>query len=151
MTEREEQELSRMEPVRRLREWRTSVVDTSLEATTTSQPSLDPCDLAQRYDFGQRPAEASKLPILGRRVEILDTVAAHQVSLLTGPTGCGKSTQVLHLHLHLHLHLPLPLHLHLHLHLPLHLQVGGIYTVIRSKTGVSVNELGDQVIPTPPL
>ena len=25
-------------------------------------------------------------------------------------------------------------------------QVGGIYTVIRSKTGVSVNELGDQYI-----
>ena len=57
MVEEEEQELSRRKLVRRLREGRssTSVVDTSMEATTTSQPSFDPCDLAQRYDFGQRP------------------------------------------------------------------------------------------------
>ena len=38
--------------------------------------------------------EANRLPITDRRAEILDTIRANQVVLLSGPTGCGKSTQV---------------------------------------------------------
>ena len=35
-----------------------------------------------------------ELPIIDQRTEILDTIRANQVVLLSGPTGCGKSTQV---------------------------------------------------------
>ena len=35
-----------------------------------------------------------ELPIIDQRAEILDTIRANQVVLLSGPTGCGKSTQV---------------------------------------------------------
>ena len=40
------------------------------------------------------PVESNKLPIINQRAEILDTIRANQVVLLSGPTGCGKSTQV---------------------------------------------------------
>ena len=40
------------------------------------------------------PVESNKLPIIDQRAEILDTIRANQVVLLSGPTGCGKSTQV---------------------------------------------------------
>ena len=40
------------------------------------------------------PVESYKLPIIDQRAEILDTIRANQVVLLSGPTGCGKSTQV---------------------------------------------------------
>ena len=35
-----------------------------------------------------------ELPSIDQRTEILDTIRANQVVLLSGPTGCGKSTQV---------------------------------------------------------
>ena len=70
--------------------------DTFLEALSIAPHSSRRADrdLAQCYDFSQRPEEAWRLPIAARREEILHQVAEHQVVVLSGHTGCGKSTQV---------------------------------------------------------
>ena len=39
----------------------------------------------------------AKLPIYDQRQHIIDTINGHQVCVLSGETGCGKSTQVRHL------------------------------------------------------
>ena len=51
-------------------------------------------DLTKYFDFTKQPEEAWKLPIAESKATILDTVAAHQIVVISGPTGCGKSTQV---------------------------------------------------------
>ena len=51
-------------------------------------------DLTKCYDFSRRAEEAWRLPIAACREEILHQVAEHQVVVLSGHTGCGKSTQV---------------------------------------------------------
>ena len=54
----------------------------------------DDKDLTKVFDFTKHPEDAWRLPIAESKETILDTVAAHQVVVLSGPTGCGKSTQV---------------------------------------------------------
>lgn len=50
--------------------------------------------LARRRERLPRPAYTLDLPILAKRDEILATIAAHQVVVLCGETGSGKSTQL---------------------------------------------------------
>ncbi|GMF15244.1 unnamed protein product [Phytophthora lilii] len=40
------------------------------------------------------PAEATKLPVYGYREQILEMVEKNQIVVLSGDTGCGKSTQI---------------------------------------------------------
>ncbi|RLN83758.1 hypothetical protein BBO99_00001853 [Phytophthora kernoviae] len=40
------------------------------------------------------PVEATKLPVFGYREQILELVANNQIVVLSGDTGCGKSTQI---------------------------------------------------------
>ena len=54
----------------------------------------DKCDLAEVFDFKNKSEETWRLPIQSSKQDILDSVAASQVVVLSGPTGCGKSTQV---------------------------------------------------------
>nr|CAD7200042.1 unnamed protein product [Timema douglasi] len=46
----------------------------------------------QRYDFNHTPDKS--LPIFPERERILDTIESNMVTVIQGPTGCGKSTQV---------------------------------------------------------
>ena len=54
----------------------------------------DKCDLVEVFDFKNKSEETWRLPIKSSKQDILDSVAASQVVVLSGPTGCGKSTQV---------------------------------------------------------
>ena len=54
----------------------------------------DKCILAEVFDFKKKSEETWRLPIKTSKQDILDSVAASQVVVLSGPTGCGKSTQV---------------------------------------------------------
>ena len=55
----------------------------------------DKCDLAEAFDFGKKCESTWRLPIHESKQNILDRVKGSQVVVLTGPTGCGKSTQVM--------------------------------------------------------
>nr|CAD7430061.1 unnamed protein product [Timema monikensis] len=46
----------------------------------------------QQYDFNHTPDKT--LPIFSERERILDTIESNMVTVIQGPTGCGKSTQV---------------------------------------------------------
>nr|CAD7262416.1 unnamed protein product [Timema shepardi] len=46
----------------------------------------------ERYDFNHTPDKT--LPIFPERERILDTIESNMVTVIQGPTGCGKSTQV---------------------------------------------------------
>jgi len=59
----------------------------------------DAYNVSEDDDWGEvkrprRPAAKGDLPILEKRAEILRLVQQHQVVLLQGETGCGKTTQV---------------------------------------------------------
>lgn len=51
-----------------------------MQYTTVGSPSIQP--------------QRQKLPIAAYRQEIVDTLEKHQVLVLSGETGCGKSTQL---------------------------------------------------------
>lgn len=44
------------------------------------------------FNFNHRPN--SGLPILEHKKDIIDHIRAHNVTVIQGNTGCGKSTQV---------------------------------------------------------
>ncbi|CAG2063660.1 unnamed protein product [Timema podura] len=46
----------------------------------------------RQYDFNHTPDKT--LPIFPERDRILDTIESNMVTVIQGPTGCGKSTQV---------------------------------------------------------
>lgn len=55
--------------------------------------------LSQGHSTGPKtvrtpPMEVTKLPVYQYREQILDLVAANQIVVLSGDTGCGKSTQI---------------------------------------------------------
>ena len=54
----------------------------------------DDRDLTRCFDFSQRAEEARRLPVTDAREELLEKVEENQVVVVSGPTGCGKSTQV---------------------------------------------------------
>ena len=53
----------------------------------------DDQDLRQMYNFNNH-RDGWKLPIIDIKEKILDLVGGNQIVVLSGPTGCGKSTQV---------------------------------------------------------
>ena len=69
-----------------------SVLDTA--SVAAHDLAKDDKDLTQLFDFRRQKSEVWQLPILDHKEEILNKVATGQVVVLTGPTGCGKSTQV---------------------------------------------------------
>ena len=54
----------------------------------------DDRDLAQCFDFTKRAEDAWRLSVAEAREELLEKVEESQVVVVSGPTGCGKSTQV---------------------------------------------------------
>ena len=70
--------------------------DTFVETLSIAPHDLldDDRDLTKCFDFRKKPDDAWRLPVAESKEEILDVVAANQVVVLSGPTGCGKSTQV---------------------------------------------------------
>ena len=48
----------------------------------------------QRLDKLPKPLVDSELPIYERQAEIIDTIQNHQVVVISGETGSGKSTQL---------------------------------------------------------
>ena len=50
--------------------------------------------IAEAFNMKKHCEETWRLPIHDSKQDILDKVAANQVVVLSGPTGCGKSTQV---------------------------------------------------------
>ena len=63
-------------------------------SVTPHDQAEDKCDLAKVFDFKKKSEETWRLPIKSSKQDILDSVAGNQVVVLSGPTGCGKSTQV---------------------------------------------------------
>ena len=63
-------------------------------SVTPHDQAADKCDLAQVFDFKNKSEKTWRLPIHESKQDILDRVAGSQVVVLSGPTGCGKSTQV---------------------------------------------------------
>jgi len=50
--------------------------------------------IAEAFNMKKHCEESWRLPIHDSKQDILDKVAANQVVVLSGPPGCGKSTQV---------------------------------------------------------
>ena len=50
--------------------------------------------IAEAFNMKKHCEETWRLPIHDSKQDILDKVAANQVVVMSGPTGCGKSTQV---------------------------------------------------------
>ena len=63
-------------------------------SVTPHDQAVDKCNLAEVFDFKNKSEETWRLPIHEAKQDILDRVAGSQVVVLSGPTGCGKSTQV---------------------------------------------------------
>ena len=53
----------------------------------------DQVDLQEMYNFDQKDA-SYKLPIIEQKERILSTVNGNQIVIISGETGCGKTTQV---------------------------------------------------------
>ena len=53
----------------------------------------DSVNLTKLYNFDQNE-HSFKLPIIDSKEKILSTVNGNQIVIISGPTGCGKSTQV---------------------------------------------------------
>ena len=71
-------------------------IDDRTVATRTiaaTDPGEDVVDLRKLHNFDNK-SEGWKLPIIEMKETILDTVMGNQIVILSGPTGCGKSTQV---------------------------------------------------------
>ena len=70
--------------------------DTFVETLSIAAHDIkdDDRDLTKCFDFTKHPGDVWKLPIAEMKETILDMVAANQIVVLTGATGCGKSTQV---------------------------------------------------------
>eukprot|EP00208_Stichococcus_sp_RCC1054_P005028 CAMPEP_0206148490 /NCGR_PEP_ID=MMETSP1473-20131121/36770_1 /ASSEMBLY_ACC=CAM_ASM_001109 /TAXON_ID=1461547 /ORGANISM="Stichococcus sp, Strain RCC1054" /LENGTH=664 /DNA_ID=CAMNT_0053545839 /DNA_START=128 /DNA_END=2119 /DNA_ORIENTATION=- len=72
--------------------------DAKAEETGTSAPTAPVAGRVPRVVRVERPpaiAEAREgLPIVGMEQEVMEAVAAHDIVLLCGETGCGKTTQV---------------------------------------------------------
>ena len=66
------------------------------EATKTvvaNDLNEDSINLREMFDFNNNP-EAWKLPIIDHKERILEMIQREQIVIISGPTGCGKSTQV---------------------------------------------------------
>ena len=50
-------------------------------------------NLRKMFNFDKKK-DGSTLPIIDIKEKILDLVGGNQIVVLSGPTGCGKSTQV---------------------------------------------------------
>ena len=53
--------------------------------------------LKELYDFGPRPQQQQqrkRLHIMEEKTRIVDLIQSNRVSVITGATGCGKTTQV---------------------------------------------------------
>lgn len=68
-----------------------TVATRTIAATEASLDSI--VDLRKLHNF-ENKSESWKLPIIEMKETILDTVMGNQIVILSGPTGCGKSTQV---------------------------------------------------------
>lgn len=52
-------------------------------------------DVVDKYMTERDPNRpAARLPIMRERVDIVDKIQTYQVTVISGPTGCGKTTQV---------------------------------------------------------
>lgn len=56
-------------------------------------PKKETTDIYEKFDFSRR-IRSARLPIEDYRHEILKTVEENPVTVLRGPTGCGKTTKV---------------------------------------------------------
>ena len=72
-----------------------SSVLSGTETTTIAANNLteDSVNLQKLYSFTKNE-HASKLPIMKIKEKIVSTVNGNQIVIISGPTGCGKSTQV---------------------------------------------------------
>lgn len=61
------------------------------EIEVKEDPELPELNVFQRYQFKLNP---QKLPILDKRIQILEAVNRNMVTVLTASTGTGKSSQV---------------------------------------------------------
>src|SRR5512134_4176447 len=55
---------------------------------------LSPADLQRRRANLPRPEYPEELPVVAKRGEIARTIADHQVAIVCGETGSGKTTQL---------------------------------------------------------
>jgi len=68
----------------------------SLAAKTVVANDLtdDTINLREKFNFLKDNEAAWKLPIMDKRERIMEMIDSHQIVIISGPTGCGKSTQV---------------------------------------------------------
>ena len=72
-----------------------SSIISGTETTTIAANNLteDSVNLQKLYSFTKNE-HASELPIMKIKEKIVSTVNGNQIVIISGPTGCGKSTQV---------------------------------------------------------
>ena len=54
----------------------------------------DSVNLRDKFNFAEDNEAAWNLPIMDKRDRIMEMIDSHQIVIVSGPTGCGKSTQV---------------------------------------------------------
>ena len=68
-------------------------LNTMARTVAANELTEDSVDLKKIYNF-EHNDYSYKLPIIDMKERILSTVNGNQIVIISGPTGCGKSTQV---------------------------------------------------------
>ncbi|CAF1685673.1 unnamed protein product, partial [Adineta ricciae] len=85
-------------PIPNWNPWIASNIDEGPLSTATMESISQDLQRAEQYktenDFKFRSQERQNLPVFTYRQQILDQIKQHNVILIRGATGCGKTTQI---------------------------------------------------------